>query len=52
MTLRPTGLFKWAGVLLFVFCMAWLANWNEHDSPWGREIQQAKMERLKERMCR
>jgi hypothetical protein len=26
-------------------------HWNEHSSPWGRDVQAAKLEMLKAQIC-
>lgn len=31
--------------------IGWFLDWNEYRSPWGRDVQAAKIEHLKKTLC-
>lgn len=42
---------KWTAMLAAIAGAMWLYDWNENRSPWGRDIQAAKIEHLKAKLC-
>ena len=45
---------RWAvnfGFIALVCGIVWFLDWNEFHSPWGRDVQAAKLEILKAKLC-
>jgi hypothetical protein len=42
---------KWAALLAAFVLGGYFLHWNEYESPWGRDIQAAKTEMLRAKLC-
>jgi hypothetical protein len=42
---------KWTVMSVLIVIGGYVYNWNEYDSPWGQEIQAAKLQHLKVTLC-
>lgn len=42
---------KWVAILWLAVGAAYVARWNEYESPWGLAVQAAKTEALRAKLC-
>ncbi len=47
----PPSWAVWPGIIVTMIAAVWFLNWNEYESPWGRDIQAWKIEHLKKTLC-
>jgi hypothetical protein len=42
---------KWAAMIGLLVLAAYFQYWNEYESSWGRDVQAAKTEMLRAKLC-